>query len=129
MNLTREILNSSPEQLMERLVDAQGGSEAWLGITAELQRRRLIDLNAALERSEKLSLEFVHQMDRLISVSEAQKILATGLDRQTVKLIRLTYVLVFLTFILLLFTAQLSYDAYKKDKDHDKPGLNDTKPK
>jgi hypothetical protein len=56
------------------------------------------------------------QVATLVGIAEAQRVLAAKLDRQTNKLIRLTWGLMILTLGLLLLTMYLGYDAYLKRK-------------
>ena len=56
----------------------------------------------------------------LVILSDEQAKFAAKLERQTNKLIGLTRALVCLTVALFLLTAYLSYDAYLKNKSHEK---------
>jgi Rad3-related DNA helicase len=66
-----------------------------------LEIRIAEDAAQAATKLEQQVDRFVQQMDKLLGIAEAQKLLAAKLERQTNRLIYLTYVLVFLTVALL----------------------------
>jgi TolA-binding protein len=66
-----------------------------------LELRISEDAAQAATKLEQQVDRFVQQMDKLLGIAEAQKLLAAKLERQTNRLICLTYVLVFLTVALL----------------------------
>ncbi len=82
--------------------------------------RTALDVRIA-EDAERLAVRFEQQMIRLTGMAEEQKVLAERLDRQTSKLIYLTYALVVLTLLLLFFTVYLSYDTYLKSRSTESP--------
>ena len=99
-----DLLNEM-RRLTEPLPDAMNATRV-LTVITHLSGR----LRVAIGRHEE------HQMEQLIAVAEAQRLLAVKLDRHTIKLVRLTYALACLTFVLFLLTAYLDYDAYLKSK-------------
>jgi hypothetical protein len=101
MPMGQDDLSLLPDVEIERRLRVSGwDSHHSKALRHEQQRRQLSTINSVLERSEKLASRFEQQMEKLLGISEAQRQLAEKLERQTLTLIRLTYVLVALTAIL-----------------------------
>jgi hypothetical protein len=92
-----QIRNFTTEQLHEELLKAGPASPMWFGITAEIQRRQLIELNAALGRTASVVTTLSHQIDRLIEVSCQQAKAVESTDHRTDTLVKLTRGLYWLT--------------------------------
>ena len=72
------------------------------------------------------SMQTPYVAELQVVIAEEQAKAAEKIERQTNKLIGLTWALVFLTLALFLLTVYLSYDAYFKNKSHDKAYPNAT---
>lgn len=70
---------------------------------------RLVEIHAVLDRSEKLAGRFEQQMGKLLTVVEQQRVIAESSDRQTRKLVGLTWGLLVLTVVLAILTAALLF--------------------
>ena len=68
------------------------------------------------EDAAQAAIKLEQEVDKLLGIAEAQKLLAAKLDRQTNRLICLTYVLVFLT-VALLAAAYAQTRVMLKDKE------------
>lgn len=66
--------------------------------------RMAIDILLA-EAADVRAKNFGEQMDKLLGITEAQRLLASKLDRQTEKVIKLTWALVVFTIVLIAFGA------------------------
>lgn len=94
MNVAREISQMSEDECFHALAtEAQPGSVRATGIAARLQQIQLMKLSK--------------QTAELVSIAEAQRVLAEKLDRQTGTLIGLTRWLRALTVGLVILTATL----------------------
>jgi hypothetical protein len=107
MSLARELVEATDEQLREKLAGALPTSAMWFGVTAEIQRRQLITVHSVLERAEKQTGRLEQQVDKLLTIAEAQRLLAVRLEGQTNTLIWFTRALCGFTVVLVILTAGL----------------------
>jgi hypothetical protein len=109
----------SPEQKgildqMQKLAPSRAVSPSDHDLVQTSQTLYMARLLALLgEDAAKQSERLDQRMTELAGIAAAQRTLAERLERQTNRLIHLTWGLLALTLVLLLFTVYLSYDAYQ----------------